>query len=162
MPKIIHLCKDLSATACNISLGFASEMPTAVGAPSWDAVTCPQCQETALYRELSGESNPRGAGRKPTGIIKTTLQVTVYPSDLEAFSTQENRSKFIRDAISEKLSQEQAPNTWSTQLPGWCQDLAGVILARPEFQGKGFRALLEAALWGMATDWERGQVDKHQ
>ena len=45
-------------------------------------------------------------------------------------------------------------------LPGWYQDLAGVILSRPEFKGEKFRAVLEAALLAYATPEERAQIEE--
>jgi hypothetical protein len=55
---------------------------------------------------MSNDSNPRGAGRKPTGIIKTHHQVTVWPGDYEAYMALENCAMFVRDAIAEKLERD--------------------------------------------------------
>ena len=43
-------------------------------------------------------------------------------------------------------------------LPGWCQNLAGVILGREEFKSKGFKDVVIAALLAFATEDERSQI----
>jgi hypothetical protein len=45
-------------------------------------------------------------------------------------------------------------------LPGWCQDLAGVILGRDEFKKKGFKDVVVAALLAFATEEERSQIEE--
>ena len=55
---------------------------------------------------MSNDSNPRGAGRKPTGIIKTHHQVTVWLGNYEAYMALENCAMFVRDAIAEKLERD--------------------------------------------------------
>ena len=45
-------------------------------------------------------------------------------------------------------------------LPGWCQDLAGVILGREEFKSKGFKDVVIAALLAFATEEERSQIEE--
>jgi hypothetical protein len=51
-------------------------------------------------------SNPRGAGRKPTGAQTLNYRVSVWDGDLEAFLALPKKSEFVRDAIAEKLEKE--------------------------------------------------------
>jgi hypothetical protein len=50
-------------------------------------------------------SNPRGAGRKPTGAQTLNYRVSVWAGDLEAFLALPNKAEFVRDAIAAALAQ---------------------------------------------------------
>lgn len=106
MSKIIHLSRDGKTLACGTQIAFAPEWPSAASGADWRAVTCSNCKNTTEWKQLSGHPNPRGAGRKPTGIVKTHQQVTVYRDDYDTYANLPNKSKFVRDAIAEKLKRE--------------------------------------------------------
>lgn len=56
---------------------------------------------------LGGEArNPRRAGRKPKGLVKTHQKVTVYLEDFEAYSQVKNKAEFVRSAIKEKIERD--------------------------------------------------------
>ncbi|MEM9264006.1 MAG: hypothetical protein AAGA46_00605 [Cyanobacteria bacterium P01_F01_bin.13] len=48
-------------------------------------------------------SNPRNAGRKPTGIVTTTTKVTVPEELIEEWDSLPNKAAFAREAVAEKL-----------------------------------------------------------
>ena len=53
--------------------------------------------------KITNKTNPRGAGRKPIGIISTNIKVTI-PKDLFTdWDKLPNKTKFVRNAVAEKL-----------------------------------------------------------
>lgn len=107
--KIIHLSRDGKNLACGAQIAFDPEWPSVGFAADWEAVTCPDCRNTSVWRELAGLPNPRNAGRKRGNFVKTHQQVTVYPNDWDAYARLPNRSRFVRDAIASRLAERSLP-----------------------------------------------------
>ncbi|NJL83575.1 MAG: hypothetical protein HC890_12620 [Chloroflexaceae bacterium] len=108
---MIHLTCDAQTLACGKPFYTMLDQGSfAVSTANWNAVDCPDCRATAVWRELAGLPNPRNAGRKPGNFMKTHQKVTVHLDDWNAYARLGNKSEFIRDAIREKLKRDRAAN----------------------------------------------------
>lgn len=99
------------------------------------------------------ETNPKGAGRTPLGIIPTNIKVTIPKALLTQWQIISNKTGFAREAITEKLEAESfysSQDTFSHDagivIPDALQEEWEQVFNKPKFVREAIAEKLKARL----------------